>query len=84
MRGAVANVDVPAAGGDRGLNNTLTLAFTTGHNAEVISGGRLDEVLARLDEALDNLKSKLTTPEVRALQQRKEDLALAGSSLTRQ
>ncbi|MDF3887172.1 transposase [Cupriavidus basilensis] len=83
LRGAVASVDVPAAGGDRGLNNTLTLAFTTGHNAEVISGGRLDEVLGRLDEALDNLKSKLTTPEVRALQQRKEDLALAGSSLTR-
>jgi hypothetical protein len=31
---SVANLDVPAAGGDRGVNNTLTLAFTTGHNAK--------------------------------------------------
>jgi putative transposase len=80
---SVANLDVPAAGGDRGVNNTLTLAFTTGHNAEVISGGRLDRILGRMDEELDDLKSRLTTPEVRALQKRKEDLELAGSTLSR-
>ena len=80
---AVAGLDVPAAGGDRGVNNTLTLAFTTGDNAEVISGGRLDLILGRLDGELDELKSRLTTPDVRALQKRKEDLELAGSTLSR-
>ncbi|WP_454737263.1 IS200/IS605 family accessory protein TnpB-related protein [Cupriavidus necator] len=80
---AVAGMNVPAAAGDRGLNNTLTLAFSTGHNAEVISGGRLDLILGRLDAEIDALKATLTTPEVRALQARKEALELAGETLSR-
>ncbi|MFS8981208.1 transposase [Cupriavidus necator] len=80
---ALADLDVPAVGADRGLNNTLALAFTTGHNAEVISGGRLDHILGRLDAELDAVKSRLTTPEVRALQARMENLQIAGSKLPR-
>lgn len=80
---AVAELDVPAAGADRGLTNTLTIAFTTGHNAEVISGGRLDLILGRLDAEIDAVKSRLTTPEVRVLQARQDALDLAGSKLSR-
>ena len=80
---AVSDLGVPAAGGDRGVNNTLTLAFTTGHNAEVITGARLDVVLGRFDQALDDLQSRLTTPDVRVLQQRKAELEVSGAKLSR-
>jgi len=80
---AVADLDLPAAGIDFGLKNTVAMAYTTGCRADVVSAGRLDHVLTELDISLDKLVSSKVTDEVKALQREKEELALLGERLSR-
>lgn len=78
--------ELQMAGMDMGVNNTLAIAYAGQdgqHRAQVVSAGRLDRLLGQFDREIDAGLAKLTTPEVRALQARKELLALVEQKLSR-
>ncbi|MFN3535634.1 MAG: IS200/IS605 family accessory protein TnpB-related protein, partial [Desulfatiglandales bacterium] len=60
------------AGADFGLNNLLTLAFGGGHPGLVVSGQRIERRLAHLDARLDAAIARHSSPELKALQSRKD------------
>jgi IS605 OrfB family transposase len=75
--------DLRLAGIDFGVSNTAAIAYSTGHKAHVVSAGRLETVLGRMDAELDALVGALTDPALRALQARKEALQATNEKLSR-
>jgi IS605 OrfB family transposase len=75
--------DLRLAGIDFGVSNTVAVAYSTGHKAHVVSAGRLETVLGRMDAELDTLVSTLTSGDLRALQARKEALRATNEKLSR-
>lgn len=81
---AVAGMpDLRLAGIDFNVTNTAAVAYSTGHKAHVISAGRLERVLGRMDAQLDQRIDELTSPELRELQARKEALRELDQKLPR-
>lgn len=80
---AIENLDVSSAGADMGLNNTITIAYSTGRRADIVSGGRLDAVYGGFTRRLDQFASQHLSSEIRALQARKNELQAKDEKLSR-
>lgn len=59
---------------DLGINNLAAVAYSTGHKAEVHSGGRFDAVLGKMNDAIDQFISSKSTPRAKELQGKKNAL----------
>ena len=60
------------AGSDPGVNNLISFAVTDGNEAIVISGKRLENRVGFFDRRIDQRKSELTPPEVKAIMQKRD------------
>ena len=68
-----------AASIDPGLNNFVTLGYSIGSRATILSNDRLEQKIASFDAKIDQRKSVLMTPALRGLQvrHRKKELSKA-------
>ena len=71
------------AAADLGVNNLVTVAFSTGHKAHIYSSGRFESVLCDFNEQLDNLVSKRTPLRARQLQGKKNALLAKNEKLSK-
>jgi IS605 OrfB family transposase len=81
--------DLPAKGLPRfaaidlGTNNIATVAYSTGHQAAVHTGGHFDAVMATMNEAIDRFVSENTPQRARELQGKKNALQKEKQTLSK-
>jgi IS605 OrfB family transposase len=64
-----------AAGVDMGVNNAATIAWSDGSHSDVHSANEFHRSVAKIERAIGRRQAALTTPEQKALQQKREELA---------
>ncbi|MBC7414073.1 MAG: IS200/IS605 family element transposase accessory protein TnpB [Herminiimonas sp.] len=68
---------------DLGTNNIATVAYSTGHQAAVHTGGHFDAVMATMNEVIDRFVSENTPLRARELQGKKNALRKEKHTLTK-